>query len=118
MNENNNEMAVEAVDSQIINEDNILKLMKPIEVNGRMVDTLIFDFSKIKGRVLLQCLKQAQKEDANILVPSLSMVYQAVVAAKALGMKYDDVLELSGTDFTAVTARTSRFLSGADKSEI
>lgn len=105
----NQEMAVTEV--EVLNEDDVIKLVKPIGD----VKELIFDFSKINGRILIQCLKQAKRADPDILVPTLSMVFLAVVAAKALGMKYDDVINLSGSDFTAVTARVSRFLNRVDR---
>ena len=43
-------------------------------------------------------------------IPSTSMVYQAAVAAAASGLRYDDILSLSGSDFIAVTIKVQSFL--------
>lgn len=86
-----------------------LKLQKPL-ADGRT--ELIFDFSKINGYALIKCEAVAKKLDRSIVVPSLSMVYQAHVTAAATGLRYDDVLSLSGTDFTAALLKTQSFLTG------
>ena len=45
-----------------------------------------------------------------ISVMALSQAYQARVAAAAAKLKYDEILELSGTDFTAVCIKVQNFL--------
>lgn len=74
--------------------------------------TLILDFDKVSGYTLLRCEKAAKKEDASIVVPTLSQVYQAHVAAVAANVKYDDILALTAKDFTAVMIKTQGFLLG------
>lgn len=74
--------------------------------------TLILDFDKVSGYTLLRCEKAAKKEDASIVVPALSQVYQAHVAAIAANVKYDDILALTAKDFTAVMIKTQGFLLG------
>lgn len=56
--------------------------------------------------------KSSKKEDASIVVPALSQVYQAHVAAIAANVKYDDILALTAKDFTAVMIKTQGFLLG------
>ncbi|MBE6091704.1 MAG: hypothetical protein E7201_00775 [Selenomonas ruminantium] len=96
-------------DEPKVDGENTIKLSNPI--NGR--PSIVFDFSKIKGATLLMCEKKAKEVDNTIVVPQLSMVYQAHVAAAAAGMRYDDIINLSGPDFMAVTTRVSRFLNNA-----
>lgn len=74
--------------------------------------TLILDFDNVTGYTLLRCEKAAKKEDASIVVPALSQVYQAHVAAIAANVKYDDILALTAKDFTAVMIKTQGFLLG------
>ena len=74
--------------------------------------TLILDFDNVSGYTLLRCEKAAKKEDASIVVPALSQVYQAHVAAIAANVKYDDILALTAKDFTAVMIKTQGFLLG------
>ena len=112
--ENNNEMAVvttEELETEIIDEGNVIKLMKPL--NGQK--EVVMDFSKINGQVLINCEKIAKREDKNYLSMRLSTVFQVVVAAKVLGCRYDDILQMSGPDFMAVTDRVSGFLNGIYK---
>lgn len=73
---------------------------------------LILDFDNVSGYTLLRCEKAAKKEDASIVVPALSQVYQAHVAAIAANVKYDDILALTAKDFTAVMIKTQGFLLG------
>lgn len=107
---NPKEVETTATDENTPEEEKVIHLSKPM--NGRI--TLGFDFDKIKGSTLLKCEKRAKETDASIVVPQLSMVFQAHVAAAAVGAKYDDIINLSGPDFMAVTMRVSRFLSGAE----
>lgn len=98
---------VEAVAAEVVDEKNVIKLSKPLP-NG--ADELVFDFDKISGIQLIDCEKKAKKQDPTIMVPSLSMIYQAMVAAKATGVKYDDIIGLKGPDFTAACMRAQNFL--------
>lgn len=101
---------VATIEAEVMDENKIVKLSKPM--NGRT--ELVFDFDKIKGSTLLKCEKKTKDIDASVVVPQLSMVFQAHVAAAALGMRYDDVINLPAPDFMAVTLKVSRFLNGAD----
>lgn len=95
---------------EVLDENNIVNLRKPL--NGK--DALILDFSKITGATLLKCEKKAKEVDPAIIMPQLSMVYAAHVAAAAAGVRYDDIISLFAPDFTAVTSKVNRFLNGAD----
>lgn len=97
-----------AVALEIVDEDNVLHLSKPL-ANG--ADKLIFDFDKINGYTLIACEKRARKEDPSAMVLLLSQVYQAYVAAAACGVKYDDILGLNASDFTAACIKAQDFLS-------
>ena len=100
---------VEVVD---VDDENVLNLSKPLP-NG--AEKLVFDFDKINGYTLIACEKRAKKEDNTIMVPSLSQVYQAYVAAAAAGDKVDDILGLNMTDFTAACIKAQGFLLGAGR---
>lgn len=97
-------------DVEVLDENNIVNLKKPL--NGR--DSLILDFGKITGATLLKCEKKTREVDSSIVVPQLSGVFTAHVAAAAAGVRYDDIISLSAPDFTAVTNKVSRFLNGVE----
>lgn len=88
-------------------EENVVVLHKPL-ADG--TDKLVLDFERINGRTLISCEKQARKLDSAITVLVLSQVYQALVAGAATNLKYDEVLNLSGKDFTALCLKTQGFL--------
>lgn len=92
---------------EVIDEDDVLILKKPLSGGA---ETLTFDFDRVNGYTLLACEKHAKKQDPTITVPSLSLVFQAFVAAAAAGVKYDDILGLCGADFTAACLRAQNFL--------
>lgn len=89
--------------------DQIIDLSRALP-DGRT--SLVLDFDKVTGYTLLRCEKAAKKDDASIVVPALSQVYQAHVAAIAADVKYDDILALSAKDFTAVMIKIQGFLLG------
>lgn len=99
-----------STDEKSADDDRMIRLSKPL--NGRV--TIIFDFDKIKGSTILKCEKKTKDIDNTVVVPQLSMIFQAHVAAAALGMRYDDIINLPAPDFMAVTLKVSRFLSGAE----
>ena len=94
-----------------MDEGSIVKLSRPL----RGKDELVFNFDKIKGSTLLRCEKRAKEVDNTIVVPQLSMAFQSHVAAAAAGVKYDEIINLPGSDFMAVTLKVSRFLNGAEQ---
>lgn len=94
-------------EAEVVDEADSVKLKNP--VGGKQ--EINFDFSKITGGVLLKCERLAKKDDPGMLVASLSMTFQAHVAAAASGLRYDDIIGLSAPDFMAVTLRAQRFLS-------
>ena len=101
---------MEVYDAEPVDEANVIHLKKPLR--GGTTE-LSLDFDRITGYILLRCEKAAKKEDPLISVMALSQAYQSRVAAAAAKVKYDDILELSGTDFTAVCLRVQNFLMGS-----
>lgn len=98
--------AIATVEPEVVDSENTIHLSKPL--NGK--DTLVLDFDRINGRVLIACEKRARKLDPAVMVLSLSLVYQALVGAAAAGIKYDEALELSGSDFNALCVKAQGFL--------
>ncbi len=98
---------LETVEAEVIEESNVLKLKKPLP-NGK--DELVFDFEGINGYALIRCEKASKKEDPSIAVQSLSQIYQAHVAAAAAKVRYDDILSLPASDFTAACLKAQAFL--------
>lgn len=87
----------------------VIKLSKAMS-DG--TEALMLDFDRVNGMTMLQMEKAARKEDPGFAVPSLSGVFQAMIAAKAAGKRYDDILRLNCKDFTAVCLKVQSFLLG------
>ena len=90
-------------------DENKIKLSKPID--GK--EELILDFDKITGAALLKCEVKARQSDKGMVVPQVSLTFQAHVAAAAAGLKYDEIINLPGSDFMALTVAVSNFLAGS-----
>lgn len=106
------EQAMKTVDTPevtMIDKENIVKLSKPLPSGAT---TLVFDFDRLTGYTLIQCERNAKTLDKTMVLPSVSQTYQAFVAAAACGVKVDDIMGLSGRDFTTVLTKTTNFLFG------
>ena len=101
---------VEVYDAEPVDEGNVIQLKKLLRSSATEIH---LNFDRVTGYILLKCEKQAKKEDPLISVPALSQEYQVRVAAVAARMKYDEILELSGADFTAVCLKVQNFLMGS-----
>ncbi len=73
------------------------------------------NFDNVTGYTLIKCEKAAKREDPNISVPSISLIFQAHVAAAAAGVKVDDIYALPGKEITKVCLDTQNFLLGSEK---
>ena len=101
---------LEVYDADPVDEGNVIHLKKPMHSGAAEIH---LDFDRVTGYILLRCEKEAKKEDPLISVMALSQAYQARVAAAAAKVKYDEILELSGADFTAVCLKVQNFLMGS-----
>ncbi len=67
---------------------------------------------------MINCEKAAKKKDPTMTLPAISMTFQTCVAAEAAGKSIDDILNLSGPDFTAVVAVVQNFLINTEQTEV
>ncbi len=91
-------------------EDNEMEISKPITVNGQEVTKLELDFDKITGRDLVQSEVETRAKGDSSPAIFLSMKFQMIVAAKAMGVKSEDLLGLSASDCKKIIAPTALFL--------
>ena len=89
-----------------------IEISKPITVNGQEVTKLELDFDKITGRDLVQSEVEARAKGDSSPAIFLSMKFQMIVAAKAMGVKYEDLLGLPASDCKKIIASTALFLVG------
>lgn len=89
-----------------------IEISKPITVNGEKVKKFELDFDKITGRDLVQAETEARAKGDHTPAIFLSMQFQMIVAAKAIGIKYDDLLELPAADCKKIIEPAALFLVG------
>lgn len=81
-----------------------------IRVNNIETNELELDFDKITGRVMVEMETKSRAMGDNTPDLTFSMKYQLMLAAKAAGVIYDDLIDLSAMDMMAVLAEVKSFL--------
>lgn len=80
-----------------------------IRVNNIETNVLELDFDKITGRVMMETETKCRSMGDNTPDLTFSMKYQAMLAAKAAGIIYDDLLDLSGKDMALILTEVKNF---------
>ena len=88
-----------------------LKLNKKYDLGGIETDTINLDFDKLTGRALVKLENEYKKENKGVVLIVNDAGFNAKVAAYCAGVKEDDILDLAGKDFTAVTQEVMLFLN-------
>lgn len=91
-----------------------IKLSKALEIKGKEVKEVELDFSNVKGSMLLLAEKEARAKGDQTPSVFLSMTYQAIIAAKVIGVPVDDIESLPAVDFRNVVLPVANFLLGAE----
>lgn len=90
----------------------VVKLNNPIMVNGEEVKEVKLDFEAIRGKDLIAAEKEVRKMGDTTPSVFLSMDFQALVAAKLIGVPVEDVLDMTSTDFKNLVLPVANFLLG------
>lgn len=89
-----------------------------IRVNNIETNVLELDFDKITGRAMMETETKCRSMGDGTPDITFSMRYQVMLAAKAAGVKFDDILDLGGKDMTLVVAAVKSFLFQPASEEI
>lgn len=89
-------------------------LSKALEIKGVEVKEVELDFEKIKGSTLIQAEKEVRAKGDQTPSVFLSMSFQAVIAAKLIGVPVDDIEAMPAVDFRNVVFPVANFLLGAE----
>lgn len=87
-----------------------IKLSKPLKINQQDVNEVVLDFNKITGATLLAAEREARTRGEDGMSVFVSMQYQAIVAAKIIGVPVEDIEELPGNDFKNIVLSVANFL--------
>ena len=88
----------------------VVKLNNPIMVNGTEVMEVTLDFDQIRGKDLIAAEKEVRKMGDTTPAVFLSMDFQAVVAAKLVGVPVEDIFEMTSTDLKNIVLPVANFL--------
>lgn len=88
-----------------------IKLENKLSVKGQDVTSITLDFSKITGRDLIKAEAEVRADGELTPMLTFSLKYQAALAARMIGITYDDMMELNATDFSKITNRVLNFLT-------
>jgi hypothetical protein len=80
-----------------------LKLRKPIEIDGKTVNEIEYDFESVTGSDIEKVCKSLVPEGYVVLAQETDPVLHAHIFAEAAGIDYKDMLRFSGKDYTKAT---------------
>lgn len=87
-----------------------IKLKQPMIIKGKEESKIVLDFEQIRGKDLIAAEKEVRAMGDTTPSVFLSMNFQAVVAAKLLGVPVEDLQELPATDFRNIVVPVANFL--------
>lgn len=89
-----------------------IELSTALDLAAGATKEIELDFDKIKGRDIVAA--ESLVRNAGDMLPMLtfSSNYHAALAAQVLGAKYDDILDLPGSDFNKISSAVLSFLTG------
>ena len=88
-----------------------IKLGNKLTVNGKEVPHVTLDFSKLTGRDLIKAEAEVRADGEVTPLLTFSLKYQAALAARMIGITYDDIMEMNADDFSKITNRVLNFLT-------
>lgn len=89
-----------------------INLKGQLLIDGKAVKTVTLDFDALTGFDLTAAELDARTAGENNPIINFSQKYHAAIAAKALGLKMDDILALNAKDYLAITNEVGNFLQG------
>ncbi|MGG1392214.1 phage tail assembly protein [Brevibacillus brevis] len=95
-----------------------LPLEKPLKVDDKEITSLTFDFDKLTGADIINATDEARQISGFSPNDMQSSAFRAVLAAKACGVLYHDLLRLGARDFYRAVTAAHAFLLGMDLKEM
>lgn len=95
-------------------DENVYKLKKPLEYEGKTYEEFRFDFEKLNGNDMIQIENELRDRDIFVITPETDTAFQATLAARAAGVSDSVITALPIADFLAVKRKVRRFLNGME----
>lgn len=88
-----------------------IKLENKLSVKGEEVTSVTLDFAKLTGRDLIKAEAEVRADGEVTPMLTFSLKYQASLAARMIGVTYDDIMAMNATDFSRITNQVLNFLT-------
>lgn len=92
----------------------MVKLSRPLMVKGNKVTEVELNFEKMTGRKLIEAEREVRLRGDQTPSVFASMGYQAIIAAKVIGVPVEDLEELPARDFSLIISHVINFLFVAE----
>jgi hypothetical protein len=86
-----------------------MKLYKPIEIDGKKVEKIEYDFDSITGADIEKACKELSKIGHVILAQETDPILHAHIFAEAAGIAYSDMKRLHAKDYAIATTLVRDF---------
>jgi len=87
----------------------ILKLKKPIMIDGNEKTELSYDLDGLTGSDIQHAVRELAKKGIVVGASELDLNYHAALFAQASGISFDDMSRLSAKDYDAATRSVRDF---------
>lgn len=88
-----------------------IKLDDKLSVKGKEVTSVVLDFKQLTGRDLIKAEAEVRADGEVTPMLTFSLKYQAALAARMIGITYDEVMGMNAVDFSKVTNQVLNFLT-------
>lgn len=88
-----------------------IKLDNKLSVKGKEVTSVVLDFKQLTGRDLIKAEAEVRADGEVTPMLTFSLKYQAALAARMIGITYDEVIGMNAVDFSKVTNQVLNFLT-------
>lgn len=96
----------------------ILKLRKPIMIDGEQVSEISYDLEGLTGNDIDMAIKNMKQKGQMVTTVELDPTYHAAVFAQAAGLALEDVQRMSAKDYNkAMTLVRDFFLDNSEESQ-
>lgn len=76
-----------------------IKLDNKLSVKGKEVTSVVLDFKQLTGRDLIKAEAEVRADGEVTPMLTFSLKYQAALAARMIGITYDEVMGMNAVDF-------------------
>lgn len=87
----------------------VLKLSKPIEINGELTSEISYDLESLSGSDVQHAMRELTKRNIQVLVAEIDNNYHAMLFSIASGLAFEDLSRLSIKDYTKMCSVVRSF---------